>query len=102
MLTCTSLSICSWNFRIDGSPLGPATLTFNTFTEQGSVSVGETELAIRKHGPLSGQWTLERDGITYAEARKPSAMIRSFEMNAGDVQLVLKAESPLTRRYELW
>ena len=101
MLTCTPLSICSWNFRVNGGPLGPATLLFNTFTEQGSVSVGDTELAVRKHGPLSGEWTLERDGTTYAEARKPSAMIRSFEMSAGDIQLVLKAESLFTRSFEL-
>ena len=96
MLTCVPKSLCSWDYRVLGA-IGPATLTFNYFTEQGSIALNHMVLAVRKHGPLSGYWTLERDGEIFAHARKPSAMFRVFEVTAADLQFIVTAGSPFTR-----
>jgi hypothetical protein len=101
MLTCLPQSLCNWNFRILGAPSGEAGLTFNFFTEQGTISLGGAELTVRKHGWLSGEWSLERGGETYADARKPSAMFRSFELHCGDTELTVKARSPFGRGFDL-
>lgn len=101
MLTCIPQSLCSWDFRVIGASTGPAALTFNFFNEQGSISISGTEYAVRKHGPLSGHWTLERNAHTYADAQKPSAMFRSFEVQSGAVQLTVKAQSVLGRCYDI-
>lgn len=101
MLTCIPQSLCTWDFRVLGASAGPAELTFNFFTEQGSMSLGRDQFAIRKHGPLSGHWTLERRGKTVVDARKPSAMFRSFELSAPEIQLTVKAQFALTRGYDI-
>jgi len=101
MLTCVPQSLCSWDFRVSGAASGPAALAFKFFTEQGSISLGGIELPVRKHGLLSGHWTVERDGITCAEAQKPNAMFRSFEVRSGAVQLTVKAHSAVTRCYDI-
>jgi hypothetical protein len=101
MLTCIPQSLCSWDFRVFGASAGEAGLAFNFFSEQGSISVGGRELAIRKHGPMSGHWTLELGGTVCAEARKPSAMFRSFEVRSGDAQWTVKARSAFARDYEI-
>ena len=76
MLTCIPQSLCTQNFRVLGASTGSAALTFNFFTEQGSISLGQTEFTVGKHG----HWTFERDGQT-----------------AADVHLTVKAHSALTR-----
>ena len=100
MLTCVPQSLCSWDFRVLGASANAA-LTFDFFTEQGGISLGQTELAVRKHGPLSGHWTLERDGMVAIDANKPNALFRSFDLSAGAIHFTLKAQSPITRCYEI-
>ena len=79
-LTCLPLSICSWNFRVLGTPVDSATVEFDPFFENGSITLGTMIFQVRKHGPLSGQWTLEREGRVHADARKPNAFFRAFEV----------------------
>lgn len=57
----------------------------------------DTKFEIRKHGVFSGHWTLEQAGAVVAEAHKPSAMFRSFEVQSGDVHITVRAETPFTR-----
>lgn len=101
MLTCLPQSLCTWDFRVLGASAGPATLTFNFFTEQGSMSLGRDQFAIRKHGAWSGHWTLERHGQTVVDARQPHVMFRSFELKAAEIQLTVKAQFALTRGYDI-
>jgi hypothetical protein len=101
VLTCIPQSLCTWNFRVLGTSAGSASLAFNFFTEQGSISLGHVEFTVRKHGPLSGHWTLERERQTTAEARKPRAMFRSFDLSVAGVHFTLKAESAFTRCYDI-
>lgn len=101
MLVCLPQSICSWDFRVSGTSSGPASLTFNFFTEQSTISLGGSEFTVSKHDPMSGHWTLEQDGRVEAGARKPSAMFRSFEVSAGDQLLTVKARSAFARSFEI-
>ncbi len=101
MLTCIPQSICSWNFRVPDASSGSALVEFNFLTEQGRIVLGNVEYAVRKHGWLSGHWTLERDGESNVEALKPSAMFRSFDVETGPLKLTVKAASPFGRSYEI-
>lgn len=101
MLTCLPKSLCTWSFRVLGGASGPAELAFDFFTEQGSLSLGDGEYDIRKHGWTSGHWSIERNGQVCADARKPSAFLRHFEIRTGDVTIMSAADSPLTRCYTL-
>lgn len=101
MLTCTPKSICSWNFQIYGTTPRPADVTFNFMTEQGSISLGRMEFSVRKHGWLSGHWSLEHGGAAYADARKPSALFRAFEISCGPAQHTVKAQSTFTRCFNI-
>ncbi len=101
MLTCNPQSLCSWNYRVLGAPSGEALLTFNHLNEQGTITLGGVELAVLKHGWMSGHWSLERNDETYADAQKPSAIYRSFDIRCGDVQLTVKAQSAFSRCFEI-
>lgn len=99
MLTCLPLSICSWDFRIQGTS-APAELLFNHFTEQGSVHFGHTNFKVVKHGVWSGHWTFE-NGSVVAEANKPSAMFRAYELRGDGMTLLLQPPSAFGRTFEI-
>lgn len=101
MLTCLPQSLCNWNFHVRGTSLGLAELYFNFFTEQGDLRLGDTYYQIHKHGWASGHWTLESNGEIFADAQKSNPFYRSFEVIAAGQRLTVKAESPLTRCFEI-
>jgi hypothetical protein len=101
MLTCLPRSICSWDFRIRGTTGGEAILTFNWFTEQGTISWNGTEFEVVKHGPFSGHWTLESPQGVVTKAQKTSAFTRTFELESESGLITLQARSVFTRAFEL-
>lgn len=101
MLECRPKFLCSWNFLVFGLAAGAASIDFDWLSEQGRIVIGPTCHEIRKHGPFSGHWTLEQSGRVVADALKPSALFRSFEMVAGDLRLTLGASSAIGRAFEI-
>jgi hypothetical protein len=101
MLTCVPQSLCLWDYRVLGAAGGPAALTFNFFSEQGSIWLENAEFAVRKHGPMSGHWTLEHGGRTIADAVKPNALFRSFELQVHDLHFTVRAQTAFTRCYDV-
>lgn len=102
MTECLPTSLCSWNYRIQGLRVGAVSVEYDWFTEQGHIQFPAAAFTVRKHGPLSGRWTLEQHGSrTLAEAHKPSAIFRAFEVRGEGVAFTLKAESPFTRIFLL-
>lgn len=101
MLTCIPKSIFSEGYRIVGAANGEADLKYNWLTEQGTIQWADRELAVVKHGWMSGRWTLEEDGKVLVEAFKPSPFFRSFEIQSGDEHFTLNAQSAFTRCFEL-
>ncbi len=100
MLHCVPRSVFSWFFDVTGSDAGPGEITFNIFTEQGTVSLGSERFDVVKHGVLSGRWTLESDGHVHAEATK-STLTRRFTVVADGVELELVARSPFGRAFRI-
>jgi hypothetical protein len=101
MLTCLPAGLCSWNYHVSGGNLGNAFLAIDWLTEQGSIHVNHVEYAIRKHGALSGHWSMYQAGRLVAEAHKPSALFRSFQLTGFMNTFTLKAQSPFSRVFEL-
>lgn len=101
MLICLPRSICSWDYSVRGAAGGIAYLTFNWFTEQGTIDWGDAEYRVVKHGPLSGHWTLEGPKGVLADAQKTSPFTRTFELQTPGRQLTLRARSMFTRAFAL-
>lgn len=101
MLTCLPQSLCSWNYTVSGASAGPASLHFNFLSEQGTLSLGHITYAVRKHGPLSGFWTLEHAGVVYAEAHKPSLWQHRFNVRGAETALTVASTSLFMRQYEI-
>jgi hypothetical protein len=101
VLTCIPRSIWTWNFDVVGASAGPASIAFNFFTEQGTISLGDSTYEIEKQGMMSGHWTLENSGQVVASAQKSSPFLRAFELSAGDAQFLVKAQSPFVRTFEI-
>jgi hypothetical protein len=101
MIECLPKSLCSWDFNAGGLSSGSATIEYDWFTEQGRIVHSHIGYDIRKHGVFSGHWTLEQAGSVVAEALKPSAMFRSFEVTSQSVHFTVRAESALARAFEI-
>lgn len=101
MLTCQPQSFFSWDYRVQGAVAGPALLTFDSFAEEGGITLGAVQYTIRKQGALSGRWNLLRDGKILAEAHKPDAFTRLFQIRTAKSQVSARAESPFSRRYAI-
>jgi hypothetical protein len=100
MIECLPKSICSWNFSAEGLSSGLVSIEYDWFTEQGRIVAARMGYDIRKHGAFSGRWTLEQANEVVAEAHKPSAMFRSFEVNSHSLRFSIRAASALTRAFE--
>lgn len=99
VIECLPTSLCSWDFSVRSPSLGPTTVAFDWLTEQGRISADKADYDIRKHGLLSGRWTLNQKSNVVAEAHKPSALHRSFEITGSSTPVTLQAESPMTRTF---
>jgi hypothetical protein len=101
MFTCLPQSMCSWDYLVRGAATGEATVTFNWLSEQGTISLGGVTLNVTKQGWLSGKWTLDSGMGAYATAVKPSALFRSFDLEAGEQKFKVAAASTLGRTFEI-
>lgn len=101
MITCVPESVFNWNFEVTGTSAGSAEVTFNFFTEQGTIHYGGVEYTVRKHGMLSGEWTLETNGQVCARAVKNNPLTRKFQVTekSGD-EFTLRALI-MMRGYEI-
>ncbi len=65
--------------------------------------IGRNDYDIRKHGVFSGHWTYEQRGHLVADAHKPSAMFRTFDISCKSegLALTLQAVSAFQRAFEI-
>lgn len=102
MLTLTPTHWFSWNFRVTAGGEDIAVIGRHWFRERAAFSVGGTSFAVRKTTAFRSNFVLERNGWVVAEARKPSAFRRRFELTIGGKQLVLRSASPFRREFRLF
>jgi hypothetical protein len=88
-------------YDVTGAPEGPAEVVFNTFTEQGTLTLGREQYDVVKLGPGSGRWQLVHGGQVLAQAYKPSAFRRSFEIAGASGEMLLQASSAWGRSFDL-
>lgn len=100
MIDCTPRGICSWDFRLTGEGR-QATLTYSWWTETGVIETDGQYLEIRKHGMMSGHWTLEQDWKPIVTAQKSNPFTRTFVLEDEQGTLRLYAQSPLGRSFLL-
>jgi hypothetical protein len=101
MLTALPTTLFSWHFRVKAGDALVADVKFDFLAEQGTILHRGDLLAVRKHGPLSGHWTLERKGEGLAEAIKPSAFQRRFEAILPGGLMMIEAKSALGNGFDL-
>ena len=101
-LSCLPQSVCSWDFHVYGGKTGQASLTFNFWSEQGAIYHGGLDYKVEKHGPLSGHWSLQQNGQNIVDARKPDSLFRTFELQSSHMVLIVKAQSPVRRSFDIW
>lgn len=100
MIECLPTGICSWNYVLRGEG-HKARLDFFWSNEQGKIVVDGAEFGIRKHGFMSGRWSMNLRGEVFAEAKKPSSMSRTFYVSSPGGQLFLEADSWSSRTFGL-
>ena len=100
MIRCNPKGLCSWDYRLAGDG-HRASVEFNWTSEQGLIIADDSEFQVRKHGIMSGHWTLERGHDVIASARKSSAFTRRIEIESPMGALVLCAASAFTRSFRI-
>jgi len=90
----------SWNYFLTGD--GHKAFWEKKWTsEQCSVLIDDDLFNVRKHGPGSGKWSLERNGDVIASAQKQSVFKRSFRLDTQIGVLYLMSYGAFTRRFFL-
>ncbi|MCX6559393.1 MAG: hypothetical protein NTZ26_02655 [Candidatus Aminicenantes bacterium] len=87
----------AWDFDVRDDadqPLGEARLS--SWRERGAVCAGNVEYRVFRES-LLGAFVLEKEGLPLARAVKPSALLRSFEIELEGRAFTLKALSPVRR-----
>lgn len=100
IIRCIPMGIFSWAFRLEGEGHS-ASLRLDSFVEQGVIVADDIEFEVKKHGVLSGRWTLERAGQQVASAQKCDPFTRTFDIQTPGGSLVLRAESAFLRDFRL-
>lgn len=101
MLTCIPLSLCSWDYQITDAVGGTGAVKFDFMGEEGSISLGTATHLVRKHGWLSGHWSLDQGGEVALDAHKPSAFAQCFELTGNGLNLTVKSQSGFTRSFDI-
>lgn len=103
MLRAIPRSLFSWNFSILEDSAEVAGLEVAWMRERGRLFLADgTEYNLYRQGWLSGPFVLEGEGVILAQAEKPSALTRRFEIAYGRQQLCLVARSPFTRAFGIY
>ena len=100
MLRAIPRSLFSWDFSIREDDVEVAGLEVAWMSERGRLVLADgTEYNLYRQGWLSGPFVLEGEGTILAQAEKPSAFVRHFEVEYDHRKLLLTAQSPFTRAF---
>ena len=100
MLLCTPRSVFSKQYRVHNGQGGRGEVEYRIATEQGSISWGGETYEVRKHGPGSGYWTLERGDDILADAQKSSVVRRRILVETSSIKLELHPQSSFRRAFD--
>ena len=101
MLSLQPIAWYSWSFRILEGDREVARLDRSAFRERATFSLEGSQYEMRRTSLTLGTFVLERDGRLLAEATKPSAFRREFEVVAEKGPFRLQAASWFRREFLL-
>ncbi|MFT7620295.1 MAG: hypothetical protein ACI97A_003952 [Planctomycetota bacterium] len=96
MINCKPRGLCSWNYRLESNGESAVT-SIESMAEEGTIESNGRMFRIKKHGVMSGHWTLEHDGVVLSQAFKKDVMTRTFDVQAADYDLQVKAQAAFGR-----
>jgi hypothetical protein len=99
MLRAIPSSLFSWDFSLLEDGIEMAELEVAWMRERGRLDIGGVEYNLYRQGWLSGLFVLEGDGVILAQADKPNAFTRRFEVTCDHHTYSLAAQSPFTRAF---
>lgn len=102
MLRAIPRGLFSWGFSILEDDAEVAGLEVAWMRERGNLDIKGTEFNLYRQGWLSGLFLLEGEGTVLAQANKPNALTRRFEVTYGRDTLSLAAQSPFTRAFGVY
>ena len=102
MLEIVPKSWFSWDFRVLDGGRELTVIDRAWLRERGTFVVDGLQYEVRRTALTRSTFALEQGGVLIAEATKPSAFLRSFEMTAGREYYTLKAASPFRREFQLY
>ena len=89
----------SWTFRIFDDEAWIGEIAFSWMREAGEVKLAGTNYRLYRQRTFGGLFVLEKNGETIAQAEKPSALARSFNVYHGGKIYTLAAESIFRRKF---
>lgn len=101
MLTAVPQHWFSWDFTVMEGSLAVAEIDVSWWREKGILTVQGVDYRVYREGLMSGAFILESSGSVLARAEKPSAFRRSFIIDHGDRQYMLRATSAFGRTFLL-
>jgi hypothetical protein len=101
MLRAVPKSWLSSGYRVLEENTAIAILDLSRWREAGLLTISGSTYRVYRKSLMSGLFLLENGGSILARATKPSALYRSFLVEAGGRQYKLEAESALYRKFIL-
>jgi len=101
MLSATPKSIFSWDYIVSDGGTPIAELDVSWFRERGSFTMAGHQFDVLRTSMLGGTFELHAGDLVLASARKPSAFLRSLEVQVEGRCYTLSADQPFTRCFSL-
>jgi len=91
----------SWTFKVFDNGNQIAETSFACMREAGTLELADSTYRFYRQGAFRGLFIMERNGAVIAHAEKPSALVRSFNVQHGGKTYTLEAESAFRRKFVL-
>ena len=101
MLSAIPISWCSWSYQIEDLSQAVATIDMAWIRERADVRIGDAEYKLGRYAFVGGTFELSHEGELLAKATK-RALVRSFDIEAGDRRFTLSAISLFGRAMGLY
>ena len=98
-LTIVPLRWYSWDFDVMEGTRHLARIDVSSWREKGVLTIDGADYRVYREGAMSGDFLLERDGLVFARATKPSAFKNTFVVTYHERQYTLSKRSAWRREF---
>jgi hypothetical protein len=101
MLKLIPIGLFSWDFKLVDGDRTLALIDSSWFREKGQFGVGGRRFEVGRTGLMSVEFYLKENATVLARARKPSALMRSFQVRVNGSEYRFEAASIFSRTFVL-